>query len=461
MGKLTISMVIFHSFLLVYKKVIDIDPSPMFHVWHVETSRPHISRLHSTQSFDSSSPRRRCSRQSPVALSKSGSMSTSDAGACVEPSRGSDLFDLSVQCLNGEGCMLKLNGSCTGWEVYRMVSKQLPQKKGAQLTLHHLDSSLILHKELQAQGIMGKAATLSCTYVPTDLYAAWCTVQSLPVSQKELALQGVTQIAGATTTKYLHHLPESLEHLTFGNEFNQSLEGVTLPSSLQTLTFGSDFDQSLEHVTLPSSLQTLTFGSDFDRSLKHVTLPSSLQTLTFGSDFDQSLEHVTLPSSLQTLTFGHWFNQSLEGVTLPSNLQTLTFGESFNQSLEHVTLPSSLQTLTFGERFTQSLERVTLPSSLQTLTFGHDFNQSLEHLTLPSNLQTLKFGYRFNQSLERVTLPSCLQTFTFGECFNQSLERATLPSNLQTLTYGYRFNQSLEGVTPAKQSSDLDIWRVL
>ena len=72
MGKLTISMVIFHSFLLVYQKVIDIDPSPMFHVWHVETSRPHISRLHSTQSFDSSSPRRRCSRQSPVALSKSG-----------------------------------------------------------------------------------------------------------------------------------------------------------------------------------------------------------------------------------------------------------------------------------------------------------------------------------------------------------------------------------------------------
>ena len=249
--------------------------------------------------------------------------------------------------------MLKLNGSCTGWEVYRMVSKQLPQKKGAQLTLHHLDSSLILHKELQAQGIMGKAATLSCTYVPTDLYAAWCTVQSLPVSQKELALQGVTQIAGATTTKYLHHLPESLEHLTFGNEFNQSLEGVTLPSNLQTLTFGDDFNQSLERVTLPNSLHTLPF-ENWNQSLEGVTLPRSLQTLTFGYWFNHSLEGVTLPNSLHTLTFKHCFNQSLEGVTLPSSLQTLTFGDLSDQRLEGVTLPSSLERFSNGLVFVSS-----------------------------------------------------------------------------------------------------------
>ena len=128
-------------------------------------------------------------------------MSTSDAGGYVGPSYGSDLIDFSVQCLNGEGCMLKLSGSCTGAEVYRMVSKEFPRKKGAHLTLHYLDSPLILHKELQAQGIVIKTPTLSCTYVPTGLYAAWCTVQGLPVSHRELALQGVTRIAGATTAE--------------------------------------------------------------------------------------------------------------------------------------------------------------------------------------------------------------------------------------------------------------------
>ena len=321
-------------------------------------------------------PHQGCSRQSPVALSKHRSMSTCDAGGYVEPHRCSDLIDLSVQCLNGEGCRLQLSGSCTGWEVYRMVSKQLPQKKGARLNLHHLDLTLLLHEELQTQGIIGKAATLSCTFVPTDLYAAWCTVRGLPVSQEELALEGVTRIQGSNSRDYLHHLPESLEHLTFGEAFNQSLEGVNMPRSLQTLSFGHRFNQGLEGVTLPSSLQTLTFGDGFNQGLEGVTLPSSLQTLTFGRnfgrEFNQRLEGVTLPSSLQTLTFGYWFNQSLEGVTLPSNLQTLTFGDGFNQSLEEVTLPSSLQTLTFGYCFNQSLERVTLPSSLQTLTFGDD-----------------------------------------------------------------------------------------
>jgi hypothetical protein len=238
-------------------------------------------------------------------------MSIGDAGGSVVPSCGEDSIDISVRCLNGEGCVLKLFGSCTGQEVYRMASKELPAKKGGKLTLHHIDSPLILHKALHEQGILGKAATLSCTYIPTDLHAAWCTVEGLPDSEGEIALEGLTRIAGATTTEYLNYLPKSLEHLTFDRHFNQSLDRVTLPSSLQSLTFGSMFNLSLEQVTLPSSLQSLTFGSNFNHSLDRVTLPSSLKSLTFGSMFNQSLDEVTLPSSLQSLTFGSMFNQSL------------------------------------------------------------------------------------------------------------------------------------------------------
>ena len=165
-------------------------------------------------------------------------MST-DAGGYVEPEHG-DLIDISVQCLNGEGCTLKLSGSCTGLEVYRMVSNRLPGKKGGKPTLYHLDSPLILHKELQVQGIVGKAARLSCTYVPTDLYAAWCEVQEMPVFlffYLELVLEGVTQLEGTTTTRP-----------------HWSQTHVTLPSSLKSLTFGSKFDQCLQGVTLPRNL---------------------------------------------------------------------------------------------------------------------------------------------------------------------------------------------------------------
>ena len=87
-------------------------------------------------------------------------MSIGDAGGSVVRSCGEDSIDISVRCLNGEGCVLKLFGSCTGQEVHRMASKELPAKKGGKvenppcISLHHLDSPLILHKALHEQGMV-------------------------------------------------------------------------------------------------------------------------------------------------------------------------------------------------------------------------------------------------------------------------------------------------------------------
>ena len=53
----------------------------------------------------------------------------------------------------------------------------------------------------------------------------------------EFALEGVTQLEATTGGEYLHYLPRSLAKLTFGENFNQSLERVTLPSSLPKLEF--------------------------------------------------------------------------------------------------------------------------------------------------------------------------------------------------------------------------------
>ena len=135
----------------------------------------------------------------------SAAMPTSSGGYASEQ------IDLHVQCLNGEGCILKLNASVLGWEVYQMVCKKLGPKKAAKPALHHLDSLLMLCQTLEEQGIRGKTAILTCTYVPTDLYAAWCHIQGLPVFEGELALEGVTEIANTSITKSLHNLPGSRE----------------------------------------------------------------------------------------------------------------------------------------------------------------------------------------------------------------------------------------------------------
>ena len=314
----------------------------------------------------------------------------------MEPRSCSELIDLNVVCLNGEGCRLKLSNATLGQEVYQTVSKQLPQKPG-KLALHHVDSPLVLQQPLQEQGIVG-AATLTCTYVPTDLDAAWCFIlgkRRLPPKLQELLdeLLRTEDLAGAT-----EDLDQRVEMILFEEKSDMKVfaeddaQGLTqiggidsemlgrfknLPESLESLTFGWRFNQSLERVTLPSRLKTLAFGDGFDQSLELVVLPSTLEILTFGHNFNQSLERVTLPSSLQILTFGHKFNQSLEGVTLPISVESLTFGHCFDQSLQRVTLPSSLQSLTFGDGFNRSLERVTLSSTLQSLTLGDGFNQCL------------------------------------------------------------------------------------
>ena len=101
-----------------------------------------------------------------------------------------DLIDLHVLCVNGEGCSLSLSPSTLGLEVHTMVSEQLPKKKGAKLVLYHLASPLMLQQTLQEQGIEGKTAGLSCTYVPTDLYAAWRYLQGFQVPEPHLALDG-------------------------------------------------------------------------------------------------------------------------------------------------------------------------------------------------------------------------------------------------------------------------------
>ena len=266
------------------------------------------------------------------------------ADGYVESSRSSELIDalidLHVLCLNGEGFMLRLSPSTLGRDVRKMVSERLPAKKGAKLAIYHLTTPLILAKSLQEQGISGKTERLLCTYVPTDLYAAWCYLQGFQVFDEEFALDGISEIRmirGRTYVQHLDPLPKSLEKLTFGEAFNQSLERVSLPGNLQSLTLGDEFNQSHE----------------FNQSLDRVTLPGNLQSLTFGRDFNNSLEGVTLPGNLQSLTFGFRFNQSLERVTLPGNLQSLTFGDGFNQSLERVILPGNLQSLTFGGMFNQ------------------------------------------------------------------------------------------------------------
>ena len=52
----------------------------------------------------------------------------------------------------------------------------------------------------------------------------------------------------------LEALPPTLTHLTFGGDFDQPLDNVTLPPKLTRLTFGHWFNQPFHNVRLPPAL---------------------------------------------------------------------------------------------------------------------------------------------------------------------------------------------------------------
>ena len=197
------------------------------------------------------------------------------------PTGGSEMIHLDVRCLNGEGCMLSLSGSTLGSEVRRMVLEQLPSKRGSKLMLHHHAVPLILNQTLQEQGIAGPAS-VSCTYLPTDVGAAWSYVQGFPVFEEKFVLEGLTQISGEISIEYLYRLPQSLQSLTFGDEFNQSLDLVTLPSSLHSLTFGNIFNQNLERMTFPSSLEKPDLWHEFQQEFGPSDFAKRPAKLDFG-----------------------------------------------------------------------------------------------------------------------------------------------------------------------------------
>ena len=110
-----------------------------------------------------------------------------------------------------------------------MVSKKLPPKQGARLALYHGDSKLLLRQTMQEQGIVCKDAILSCTFLPTDLYAAWCLLKQRGEGpDREFALEGVTRLENVAEGEHLYNLPKCLESLTLTASFKQNLVGVTL-----------------------------------------------------------------------------------------------------------------------------------------------------------------------------------------------------------------------------------------
>ena len=124
------------------------------------------------------------------------STAAGDAGYPVGQNYDSDhgMINLDVRTLTGQEFRLRVERSALGSEVRKMVLDHLPGRRGAKLVLDHMRQQtskqgveetvrLKLHQSLQQQGLAeAETAILCCTYVPTQLRAAWCFLMGFETS---------------------------------------------------------------------------------------------------------------------------------------------------------------------------------------------------------------------------------------------------------------------------------------
>ena len=101
----------------------------------------------------------------------------------------------------------------------------------------------------------------------------------------------------------LKSIPDHVEHIHFGDNFNQRINKDVLPEGLKSIRFGSAFNRRIGKNVLPKGLQSIQFGWNFNQPIEKDVLPEGLQSIRFGYNFKQQIEKDLLPKGLQSIGF--------------------------------------------------------------------------------------------------------------------------------------------------------------
>ena len=187
-------------------------------------------------------------------------------------------------------------------------------------------------------------------------------------------------------------LPPSLEFLVLGHQFNNGLPALA-HTSLTKLELGDAFNHvSFVYTVLPPTLEHLEFGEDFDQPIGRTQLANTrLVSLTFGDSYHGiDFCEVVLPTTLKVLRFGDWFITNLGLNQLAhTQLTTLELGKYFVQdNFEFIVFPSTLTSLdikTIGLNAPKIGANQLAHTSLTDLRYGGD----LTSVVMPRSLALL------------------------------------------------------------------------
>ncbi len=177
------------------------------------------------------------------------------------------------------------------------------------------------------------------------------------------------------------NLPSQLLHLTLGNDFSHSLDGMSWPSTLKTLVLGRV--PQLHFIDLPDWLVRVLWLFGVFELIRSKFF--GIICIFFATKMDCKGRLGMVFSSMYNyvgVSKNRFFSPKMDGLNngKPNPIKIpWIWGVKTHPLWKH---PCSLQASTFQrfglQDFNQSLNNVTFPASLESLRFGESFNWPLD-----------------------------------------------------------------------------------
>lgn len=212
--------------------------------------------------------------------------------------------------------------------------------------------------------------------------------------------------------KPYHNIMRQVDHLVFGNNFNQILK---ITPNIIHLILGNNFNRIFK---ISPHIETLEFGNNFNQP---VILTQCLKILIFGDNFNQP---IVLTPGIQKLRFGCNFNHP---IVLTPNISHLTFGKYFNQDID---LTPGLKYVQFGESYSYTI--FECPKNVETYEFSNKDGDYL--VAIPKNILRLTIEM---SSEEQIGFNKKMKYF----CLNSTFANTIFP-NKNMLHFSVKYSYS-------------------
>ena len=139
------------------------------------------------------------------------------------------------------------------------------------------------------------------------------------------------------------------------------------------------FNQELEIGSIPEGIDEIHFGCDFNQPIIPGLLPKSLKKIGSSHDFNQELEIGSIPEGTEGIDFGFDFNHPIAPGLLPKNTKKLILSDAFNNQIEEGSMPGGLQVIEINRKYDGTFENV--PKTAKIISQYHipDIKYTLIH----------------------------------------------------------------------------------